>query len=72
MSTYLVPVCDDNDIYIMNCNAHSLKHAKDKFIEQLSDTYSAVSIDSWEDILNDLYESGITVGEIYDIEELQC
>lgn len=72
MSTYLVPICEGGDAHIMSCNAHSLKHAEDNFTRQLADIYSGVNIDSWEDLLNDLYESGIVVGEIYDIEELQC
>lgn len=72
MNTYLVAVCDNGELYIRSCQAHSMKNAKEKFTEQLIDYFPDLNSDSWDDILTELYEDNVIVGDIYDIAEFEC
>lgn len=72
MNTYLVAICDDGELYIRSCQAHSMKNAKEKFTEQLIEYFPDLNSDSWDDILTELCEHNVIVGDIYDLSEFEC
>ena len=70
-NTYLLPVYDAELIlcYIEHVNAVNLEHAREKFIEHLSEDYN-ISVNDWEELELQLCEQcNIIIGEIYDKEE---
>lgn len=77
MNTYLIAICDNDDLYIRSCSAYNMKDAKEKFTGILFDDFSSVlDLDNYDDnydsILDDLNENGIAVSDIYDIAEFEC
>jgi len=72
MSVYLLPISDSGEPYITHCNAHSVKHALEKFLNEFKEVYPWLEEDDWEEALNKLDERNIVVGDIYDLEEFTC
>ncbi len=72
MNTYLVAICDNGELYIRDCQAHSMKNAKEKFARQFIEEFSQIDSDTWDDILEELKKDNIIVGDIYDIAEFEC
>lgn len=70
MNTYLIPICDNEDIYIMTINAHDMESAEEKLMQELCNTYSDLdeSILDYQDFLDDAAEKGIIIGDFYDKE----
>lgn len=70
MNTYLIPICDNEDIYIMTINARDMESAEEKLMQELCDTYSDLdeSILDYQDFLDDAAEKGIIIGDFYDKE----
>ena len=70
MNTYLIPTCDNEDIYIMTINARDMESAEEKLMQELCDTYSDLdeSILDYQDFLDDAAEKGIIIGDFYDKE----
>lgn len=70
MNTYLLPVCDQDSLYIESVTANDLEDAKAKFMNVICETYSYIDPAlEWIDFLNDLADHEIYLGEIYDKDE---
>lgn len=69
MSTYLVPMNEGNGAYIKRIVASSEKSAKEKLFKYLFDKYEDLEGDTLEDIDGQLWDLGIDLGQLYDIEE---
>lgn len=70
MNTYLLPVCDQDSLYIESVNANDLEEAKAKFIDTICDSYSYIEPAlEWNDFIDDLEDHEIYLGEIYDKDE---
>lgn len=68
--TCLIPICDNDSIYIMHCEAKNFNDAQDKFILDLKESYDIEEEYDWSDFIEFIYEKyGIIVGDIYDKEE---
>lgn len=70
MNTYLIPICDGEEIYILTINAHDMESAEEKLMQELCDTYRDLddSILDYQNFLDDAAEKGIMIGDFYDKE----
>lgn len=70
MNIYVVPFFDGGRCFIHKVIANSINDAQDKIISQLSRDYDLEYIDSWEEFCEQLYQEGMCIGEIEDIETI--
>ena len=70
MNTYLIPICDGEETYIMTINAHDMESAEEKLMQELCDTYKDLdeNIFDYRDFWNDAADKGIMIGDFYDKE----
>lgn len=69
INTYLLPVCEYDDCYIISVCARNFKDAESKLIEKLMDSFD-VEGQSLEELRTTLFEDyDIIVGKIYDKDE---
>lgn len=68
MNKYIVPVYSDDEckVFIISFMATNLRDAEDKLMEKLSEQFN---MDITDNLYDDLYNKGVIVGDIYDIEE---
>lgn len=71
MNTYLLAINDDDGPYIISCKAYNMEDAGERFTKDLSDVYTIES-DNLDDATKELANLGVSLGYIYDIEELEC
>lgn len=69
MNTYLIPMNEGTGPYIKKIIANSERNAEDKLYKQLYDKYEFVEGDTLAEIRGQLFDEGIDVGQIYDIDE---
>lgn len=70
MSTYLIPISDGASAEILKTSARSFTEAEDKFVKLLASKYECVDLGgSFNDAQQELFDSNIIVGEVYDIDE---
>ena len=69
MNTYLIPMNEGTGPYIKKIIANSEQIAEEKLYRQLYDKYEFVEGDTLAEIRGQLFEEGIDVGQIYDIDE---
>lgn len=70
MSTYLLPIDDDSELYIDSCEANSFQDAMDKWLERFVNDFDIEdTVNDWNDLTDWLISHDIRIGEIYNIEE---
>lgn len=67
MNKYIIPVCENTDVYMLSINANSYTDCQDKVMNDFLDESSAPN---YEDFIKELREKRIFIGDITDIEEL--
>lgn len=70
MNTYVIPVKEKGKIYIKTIVAPSENIVEEKLYNYFYNKYEFVEGDSLEEIRDQLRDSEIEFGQIYDIEEL--
>jgi hypothetical protein len=70
MNTYLIPINEGDGPYIKKIVAKSENDVKEKLYYYFFNKYDFLEGDSLDDIVQQLFDFGIDVGDIYDIEEL--
>lgn len=69
MNTYLVPINEGNGPYIKRIIAKNEKLAEEKLYNYFFNKYEELEGITLEDIIGPLWDLGIDIGQIYDIEE---
>lgn len=70
MNTYLLPLSDEGGPWIEKVYAKGISDAENKFIKLLADSYDFIDYGgSFNDMVDNLQDHDILVGDIYDIEE---
>ncbi len=69
MNTYIVPIKENGKLYIKKLAAAGEHAIEDKLYNYFFNKYEFVEGDSLEEIREQLYNSGIEFGQIYDVEE---
>lgn len=70
MNTYLIPINEGSGPYIKKISANNAKIAEEKLFKYFFDKYEFLEGDNLKEIKDQLWDSGIDVGQIYDIDEL--
>lgn len=69
MNTYLVPINEGDGPYIKKILARSEKAASDKLYDYFFNKYEDVDGDTLDEIKDQLWDAGVDIGDIYDIDE---
>lgn len=68
MNKYLIPIDDGDDLYIESVSANDYTQAQDKLIEYFCENFD-IEATNWNELLDQLVDRNIYLGNIYDIEE---
>lgn len=70
MSTFLCPIDDYTDVYILTVNASNYIEAQDKIEERIRENYDDIPITgNWSDFVKKATYKDIYLGNIYDKDE---
>ena len=69
MNTYLIPVADREETYICKISSRNLIEAKDKFIDEMVETYDIDYPGDMAELADYLNDEGVQFGRFYDAEE---
>lgn len=69
MSKYIIPVCEDNNPYIISTSARSMEEAENRIMTKLVSEWDLDVPADWDDFCDIAYQTGFGIGEIQDIEE---
>ena len=69
MNKYLIPICDDDEVFIWTINASSLSDAEEKLMTQIADEYGIEETLTFQEFEGKCWDNNIVIGKFYDIDE---